>query len=182
MDNDDLKSARGAWRLRGQARPAGAVEPGPGQESVWDYPRPPVIVNDTRLVQVWLNGRLIAETRSARRVLETASPPTFYLPPESVQFDCLQADTDTSFCEWKGRATYFSVCEGKHCVKNAAWTYPEPFAKFTAIKNYVAFYPGRLECYVDGERVCAQAGGFYGGWITGEIVGPFKGEHGTSAW
>jgi len=182
MDNDDLKHARNAWQLRGQVRPAGAVEPGPGQESVWDYPRPPVIVNDARLVQVRLNGRLIAESHSARRVLETASPPTFYLPPESVQFDCLQADTDTSFCEWKGRATYFSVCEGKHCVKNAAWTYPEPFAEFTAIKNYLAFYPGRLECYVDGERVRAQAGGFYGGWITGEIVGPFKGEHGTSAW
>jgi uncharacterized protein (DUF427 family) len=182
MDNDDLKRARAAWQLRGQARPAGALEPGPGQESVWDYPRPPVIVNDTRLVQVRLNGRLIAETRSARRVLETASPPAFYLPPESVQFDCLQADADTSFCEWKGRASYFSVCEGNHCVKNAAWTYPESFAEFTAINNYLAFYPGRLECYVDGERVRAQAGGFYGGWITDEIVGPFKGEHGTSAW
>lgn len=182
MDNNDLKQARNAWQLRGQARPAGAVEPGPGQESVWDYPRPPVIVNDTRLVRVRLNGRLIAETRSARRVLETASPPTFYLPPESVQFDCLQADTDTSFCEWKGRASYFSVCAGNHCVKNAAWTYHGPFAEFTAIKNYLAFYPGRLECHVDGERVRAQAGGFYGGWITGEIVGPFKGEHGTSAW
>jgi uncharacterized protein (DUF427 family) len=182
MDSDDLKRARGGWQLRGQTRPAGAVEPGPGQESVWDYPRPPLIMDDTRLVQVRLNDVLIAETRAARRVLETASPPTFYLPPESMQFDCLQPDTESSFCEWKGQATYFSVCAGKHCVKNAAWTYPEPFAEFTAIRNYLAFYPGRLECYIDGERVRAQAGGFYGGWITGEVVGPFKGEPGTSGW
>ena len=181
-DNDDVKRSRDAWRFRGQKRPATALTPGPGQESVWDYPRPPVIVDDRRLVQVRLDDTLIAETRAARRVLETASPPTFYLPPDSVQFDCLQADTEQSFCEWKGRATYFSVCVGKQCVKNVAWSYPHPLADFTAIRDYLAFYPGRLECYVDGERVSAQAGGFYGGWITGEIVGPFKGEHGTSGW
>jgi uncharacterized protein (DUF427 family) len=182
MDKDDLERARSAWQSRGQARPAGAVEPGPGQESVWDYPRPPVVVNDTRLVQVSLNRTLIAETRAARRVLETASPSTFYLPPESVRADCLQRDNESSFCEWKGQAAYFSVCVGTFCVEHAAWTYPEPFAEFAAIKHYVAFYPGRLECYVDGERVQAQAGGFYGGWITREIVGPFKGEPGTSGW
>ena len=182
MDKDDLKRARDAWQLRGQARPEAALEPGPGQESVWDYPRPPLIVDDTRLVQVRLHDSLIAETRAARRVLETASPPTFYLPPESLQLDCLKSDTENSFCEWKGQAAYFSVCVAAHCVKNAAWSYAEPFAEFTAIKNYLAFYPGRLECYVDGERVRAQAGGFYGGWITGEIVGPFKGEPGTSGW
>jgi uncharacterized protein (DUF427 family) len=182
MDNDDLKHARGAWRFRGQARPPGAVQPGPGQESVWAYPRPPMIEDDARLVQVRLNDVLIAETHAARRVLETASPPTFYLPPESVRFDCLQPDTESSFCEWKGRASYFSVCVGKQCVKNAAWSYREPLAEFTAIRNYLAFYPDRIECYVDGERVRAQRGGFYGGWITGEIVGPFKGEPGTSGW
>ncbi|MGB5297403.1 MAG: DUF427 domain-containing protein [Thiogranum sp.] len=182
MDRDDIKRARRAWGLRGQTRPAGAVEPGPGQESVWDYPRPPVIVDDTRLIQVRLNDVLIAETRAAKRVLETASPPTFYLPPESVRFDFLQPDTVTSFCEWKGHATYFSAIVGKLCVKNAAWSYPEPFAEFRAIKSYLAFYPGRLACYVDGERVRSQAGGFYGGWITGEIVGPVKGDPGTSGW
>lgn len=182
MDKNDLERARGAWRLRGQARPRGALEPGPGQESVWDYPRPPVIVDDPRLVQVRLDGVLIAETRAARRVLETASPPTFYLPPESVRRDCLRPGSGSSFCEWKGRASYFSVCVGEHCVENAAWTYAEPFAGFTTIRNYLAFYPDRLECYVDGERVRAQAGGFYGGWITAEIVGPFKGEPGTAGW
>ncbi|MEN8762256.1 MAG: DUF427 domain-containing protein [Thiogranum sp.] len=182
MDKEDLKRARGAWQFRGQARPNGAMEPGPGQESVWDYPRPPVIVDDRRLVQVRINGTLVAETREARRVLETASPPTFYLPPASVQLDCLRAEDRTSFCEWKGRAVYFSVCSGEDCKQHAAWSYPEPFAEFTAIKNYLAFYPQRLECYVDGERVRAQAGDFYAGWITGEIVGPFKGETGTSGW
>ncbi len=182
MDNDDLKRARDTWQLRGQVRPDAAVQPGPGQESVWDYPRPPQIVADTRLVQVRLDDVTIAETHAAKRVLETASPPTFYLPPESVQPGCLKPDTQSSVCEWKGRASYFSVCAGDHCVDNAAWTYPEPLAGFTAIKDYLAFYPGRLECYVDGERVRAQAGGFYGGWITAEIVGPFKGEPGTSGW
>ena len=182
MDKDDLKRARGAWRLRGQARPRGAVEPGPGQESVWDYPRPPVIVADPRLVQVKLDGRLIAETRAAQRVLETASPPTFYLPPDAVRGDCLRPAGGSSFCEWKGRARYFDVCVDEHCVENAAWSYPEPFAEFTAIRNCLAFYPHRIACYVDGERVRAQAGGFYGGWITDEIVGPFKGEPGTSGW
>lgn len=183
MADDDLEHhARGAWRFRGQARPAGALQPGPGQESAWDYPRPPAIVDDTRLVQVRLHDTLIAETRAARRVLETASPPTFYLPPDAVRSDCLQPDSGSSFCEWKGRASYFSVCVGEHCVTHAAWRYPQPFAAFTAIRNYLAFYPDRLECYVDGERVRAQAGGFYGGWITGDIVGPFKGEPGTSAW
>ncbi len=181
-ESDDLKRMRGAWRLRGQKRPAGALVPGPGQESVWDYPRPPVIVDDARLVQVKLKGQLVAESRSALRVLETASPPTFYLPPGSVQSSCLRADPDTSFCEWKGSASYFSVCMDNFCVKNAAWTYREPFIEFKLIKDYLAFYPGRVECFVDGERVRAQAGGFYGGWITDEIVGPFKGEHGTSAW
>ena len=182
MDSGDLKRARDAWRLRGQARPAAAVQPGPGQESVWDYPRPPVIVADTRLVQVRLDDLIVAETGAAKRVLETASAPTFYLPPEAVRFDCLRADTGSSFCEWKGQAKYFTVCAGAHCVKHAAWSYPDPLPEFAAIKNYLAFYPDRLECYVDGERVAAQAGGFYGGWITAEVVGPFKGEPGTSDW
>lgn len=182
MNEDDLTRARGAWKLRGQARPAGALEPGPGQESVWDYPRPPVIVNDSRLVQIRFNKELIAETREAKRVLETASPPTFYLPPDSVKSDCLRPGAGQSFCEWKGQAAYYTVCVAGQCVENAAWCYPKPFAAFAEIRNFLAFYPGRVDCFVDGERVRAQAGGFYGGWITDEIVGPFKGEPGTSGW
>ncbi|MGB5304753.1 MAG: DUF427 domain-containing protein [Gammaproteobacteria bacterium] len=182
MNTNDRNRAREQWRHRGQTRPDGAIEPAPDQESVWDYPRPPAIVNDTRLIQVKLDNILIATTRTAKRILETASPPTFYLPPEAVQADCLQPDPETSFCEWKGKAIYFSVCAGQQCVRNAAWSYPEPFPEFAAIRDYLAFYPSRLACYVDGERVRAQAGGFYGGWITAGIVGPFKGEPGTSGW
>lgn len=182
MDDRDLEHARNHWRLRGQARPAGAVQPGPGQESVWDYPRPPVIVADSRHIQVRLHNILIAETETARRVLETASPPTFYLPPGSIQCDCLQPATASSFCEWKGQAAYFNICTAEHRVKHAAWCYADPFPEFVEIRHYLAFYPNLLDCYVDGERVQAQTGGFYGGWITDEIVGPFKGEPGTSGW
>ncbi len=182
MERDDLERARAAWRFRGQTRPAGAVEPGPGQESVWDYPRPPAIVDDARLVEVRLDGVLIAETRAAKRVLETASPPTFYLPPETVRADCLRPEGGHSFCEWKGEAVYYGVCVGGGRVTNAAWSYPEPLPEFAAITGYLAFYPGRVECYVAGERVRAQQGGFYGGWITDEIVGPFKGEPATAGW
>jgi uncharacterized protein (DUF427 family) len=182
MDDKDLQRARSAWRFRGQSRPPGAIAPTPGQESVWDYPRPPAIVDDKRLVQVRLDDTLIAETRAAKRVLETASPPTFYLPPQDVNLDHLRAEDGHSFCEWKGRADYFSVCVADHCARQAAWCYPEAFGEFRAIQGYLAFYPSRVACYVDGERVRAQAGGFYGGWITPEIVGPFKGEPGTGGW
>lgn len=182
MDEDKLKLARERWQLRGQKRPPGAVEPAPDEESVWDYPRPPVIVDDHRHIQVRLNDVLIAETRAAKRVLETASPPTFYLPPESVNLQYLRPDREASFCEWKGKASYFSVCVAGTCQKHAAWTYREPFEAFKAIKDYLAFYPSRVKCYVDGERVRAQSGVFYGGWITSEIVGPFKGDAGTSGW
>jgi uncharacterized protein (DUF427 family) len=182
MDDQDIKRPSNRWQYRGDTRPAFAPEPGPGQESVWDYPRPPVIVADSRLIQVRLNGVLVAETRAAKRVLETASPPTFYLPPAAVQHDCLRPEADTSYCEWKGRARYFGVCAGGGCAKHAAWSYPSPHQTFLEIRDYLAFYPDRLECYVDGERVRAQAGGFYGGWITAEIVGPFKGEPGSAGW
>jgi uncharacterized protein (DUF427 family) len=158
------------------------IKPNSGQESVWDYPRPPVIVADSRLVQVRLDGALIAQTRRAQRVLETASPPTFYLPPEAVQADCLRPEAGGTFCEWKGRAVYFTVCLGSRCVPHAAWSYPEPFAAFAPIRDYLAFYPAALECFVAGERVRAQAGGYYGGWITAGILGPFKGEPGSAGW
>ena len=182
MDEDQLQRARGAWRHRGRKRPDGAVEPGPGQESVWDYPRPPAVVEDSRPVQVWMAGVLVAHSQAAKRVLETASPPVFYLPPEAVRRDLLRPESRTTFCEWKGRARYLRVCVADHCVEHAAWCYPEPLAGYEAITDYVAFYPGRVECYVDGQRVRSQQGGFYGGWVTDEIVGPYKGEPGTLDW
>jgi len=167
------------WKNTGKGRPEFANEPGPGQESVWDYPRPPSLVPDPRLIEVRAGGRLLISTRQAYRVLETASPPTFYLPPEKLEPDVLVSTSGRSYCEWKGEAVYWAL-EGS--AEAVAWSYPEPTPAFLPIRGYLAFYPGRVECYVAGERVRGQPGGFYGGWITDEIVGPVKGEPGTGHW
>ncbi len=159
------------------------MRPGPGRESVWDYPRPPRVEECSKLVQVRFNGLTIAETRAARRVLETSHPPVFYLPPEQVRRDCLESIGRTSFCEFKGMASYFDVRVGERVARAAAWCYPHPAPGYEAIQDHVAFYPGRMDaCFVDGERVVAQEGDFYGGWITADIVGPFKGGPGTLGW
>jgi uncharacterized protein (DUF427 family) len=115
-------------------------------------------------------------------VLETSHPPTWYIPPADVKMELLKATTKTSFCEWKGRATYWAVTAGTLKLENAIWSYESPNAAFAPIKSHLAFYPSRFECYVDGERVTAQPGDFYGGWITRDIVGPFKGSAGTWGW
>ncbi len=180
--NDELDRARSAWSNRGQARPPFAHKPGKGQESVWDYPRPPALIDDTREVVVMSGETEVARTCRAVRVLETASPPTFYLPPEDVNQDLLIATSGRSFCEWKGGANYFDVRTPEETVAAAAWTYLDPFPEFAALAGWYAFYPSKVACFVSGERVRAQAGGFYGGWITREIVGPFKGEPGTGGW
>ena len=180
--SDPERLAAGLWPHRGQQRPAFALEPAAGQESVWDYPRPPVLVADRRLVEVRVGERSIARTNAAVRILETASPPTFYLPRRDVRMELLQRAGGHSFCEWKGRASYFDVRGEAGPIEQAAWTYEEPFEAFAAIAEHVSFYPGRVACYVDGERVRPQAGGFYGGWVTHEIVGPYKGEPGTGGW
>jgi uncharacterized protein (DUF427 family) len=158
------------------------VEPGPGQESVWDYPRPPALVGDERLVEVYDGAERIASSRRACRVLETASPPTFYLPPEDVDTGRLAVARGSSFCEWKGRARYWRLARTGEDAEPVAWTYPAPTSAFAAIAGWYAFYPGRVRCLVDGELVRAQAGAYYGGWVTGEIVGPFKGDAGTGHW
>jgi uncharacterized protein (DUF427 family) len=116
-------------------------------------------------------------------VLETSHPPVYYIPPADIKMEYLRPTGRQSWCEWKGRAGYYTVDVAGKQADNAAWTYPDPTAGFEAIKNYVAFYPGKMDaCYVDGEQVQAQAGDFYGGWITNDIVGPFKGEPGTRGW
>jgi uncharacterized protein (DUF427 family) len=169
----------------GTERPPFAVIPGPGQESVWDYPRPPRLAPDTREVVVCAAGREIARTRRAIRLLETASPPTFYLPPEDVQMAWLQPASASTSCEWKGRAAYWDAVIGQATgprIEAVAWSYPEPKPAFEPIRGYLAFYPARVECFVEGVRVEPQPGRFYGGWITPEIVGPFKGGEGTSHW
>lgn len=155
----------------------------PGQESVWDYPRPPRVEETHRRLQIVFNGAVIAETQRAWRVLETSHPPVYYLPPEDVQTQYLIRTTDRSYCEWKGSAGYYTLTVGDRTVPNAAWFYPDPAPNFAPIRGYIAFYPGKMDtCTVDGEVVQAQPGDFYGGWITREIVGPFKGSAGTMGW
>lgn len=159
------------------------IVPGPAQESVWDYPRPPRIELSSKTIQVFFNHVMIAETRRAHRVLETSHPPTFYLPLDDVKTEYFETTSRTTFCEWKGRACYCSITVGEAKVQDAAWYYPQPTKAFACIKDHLAFYPSKMEaCYVDGERVRAQAGDFYGGWITKDVVGPFKGEPGTLGW
>ena len=159
------------------------AKPGPGQESVWDYPRPPRVEPSGRHIQVVFAGLVIADTRQAKRVLETSHPPVYYIPPEDIRVDCLQTSDRRSCCEWKGEARYYTVVTPDGTAADAAWTYLQPQPHFEAIRGHVAFYPSRMEaCYVDGERVQSQPGDFYGGWITSDVVGPFKGGPGTMGW
>ncbi len=159
------------------------IKPGPGQESVWDYPRPPRVEDSDRHVRVVFGGEVIAETRRAKRVLETSHPPVYYIPPQDVKAEYLTETERVTWCEWKGRARYYSVAVGEERATNAAWFYPDPAPGYEGLRGYVAFYPGKVDaCYVDGERVRAQPGDFYGGWITDDVVGPFKGGPGTVGW
>ena len=151
-------------------------------ESVWDYPRPPAVVPCERRVRVIHAGRTVAESDRALRVLETASPPTVYVPPEDVQAELLEPTEGHTVCEWKGQASYFDVAHEDGRAERAAWTYIEPKDAYPELRGQIAFYPGRVECYLDDERVRPQPGDFYGGWITEEIVGPYKGEPGSEGW
>lgn len=171
------------WRNAPRQRPARRIAPGPGQESVWDYPRPPRIEPDSRVVRVEFGGVVVAETRRALRVLETSSPPTFYLPSEDVRTEFLTPEARETFCEWKGTAHYWTLRVGDRTAVSAAWSYPQPAPDFAELRDRLAFFAGRIDaCSVDGELVEPQPGDFYGGWVTSEIVGPFKGEPGTERW
>ncbi len=157
----------------------------PDQESVWDYPRPAILEPTGRRLTVIFAGRTVADTVSGHRVLETSHPPTYYFPPGDVAMDLLRrvADTSGSFCEWKGAAVYFDIVVDGRTAARAAWSYPRPQDGFEAISGHIAFYAGRVdEALVDGERVTPQPGGFYGGWITRHVAGPFKGGPGTMGW
>lgn len=149
---------------------------------MWDYPRPPRLAVDEREVVVKCGQLVVATTRRAIRVLETASPPTFYLPWTDVVPGLLEAAAGTSWCEWKGEARYWTLAGAGRRLERVAWSYPAPRSGFAAIREHVAFYASRLDCFVAGEPVRPQPGAFYGGWITAEVVGPFKGEPGTSGW
>src|SRR4051812_13175784 len=164
--------------------PASArTQPAPGQESVWDYPRPPALERVPARLRVVLDGVTIADTVAGVRVLETSHPPNYYFPNDDILAGALLLDPGSSFCEWKGAAHYFAVQGDGPVVHRAAWSYADPSPSYRALAGMVAFYPALMdECTVDGERARPQAGGFYGGWITDAIVGPFKGEPGSQFW
>lgn len=152
-------------------------------ESVWDYPRPPALVSDTRRILVRFDGITIADSVATYRVLETSHPPVFYIPASDTKTDLLIPSSSTTFCEFKGHATYWSIRSDQPEAHNCAWSYRSPSSSFTDIADHFAFYPSRMEeCSVDGEIVQSQKGDFYGGWITSEIQGPFKGGAGTWGW
>ncbi len=180
--SDQILKARSKWQYTGKYRPEFALAPSKGQESVWDYPRPPKIDPDRRHILVKYNDLIIVDTQKSVRILETASPPVFYISPSDVNFDYLIDTAGSSICEWKGKAQYWSLDESEVSIQNVGWSYPNSFKEFKSIKDYISFYPALLDCYVDGEKVKPQPGGFYGGWVTSELVGPFKGEPGTGWW
>lgn len=152
-------------------------------ESVWDYPRPPRVEESDELVEVVLGGVVVASTTTSWRVLETSHPPTYYLPRDAFVDGALRPATGRTWCEWKGAASYFDLVGGDRVAERAAWTYADPTAGFEVIAGAVAVMPGLVDrCLVDGEVVEAQPGGFYGGWITSRVTGPFKGGPGTHGW
>ena len=157
--------------------------PGPGQESVWDYPRPPRVEAETNRVTVTLGGLRIVDTVGAVRVLETSHPPVYYVPRADVVPGALEPAAGDSWCEFKGRAKYLTVRGGDAVAPRAAWFYPRPTPGFEMLADFVAIYPSAMdECTVGDEIVTAQEGDFYGGWITSNLVGPFKGAPGTLGW
>ena len=158
-------------------------QPGAGQESVWDYPRPPAVEASGEHVVIEFDGAVIADTRQALRVLETSHPPTYYLPKTDVDTSRLRPNSRRSMCEFKGEARYYNLAGSRGTERAAVWEYANPRPGFEALRDHLCFYPSKMDrCLVDGERVQAQEGDFYGGWITSRVVGPFKGGAGTRGW
>ncbi len=176
-----LGKTRKGRKHTGSERPPFAIEPKGGQRSVWDFPRPPTIERESKPIVVSFRGTKIVDSTAAFAILETASPPTYYIPQCDIDMSLLiKLFGKTSMCEWKGNAIYWALK-----IKNTlsiAWSYPNPFPEFELLKDYLAFYPQHLDCYVDGKIVKAQAGEFYAGWITPDLTGPFKGEADTGHW
>jgi uncharacterized protein (DUF427 family) len=164
-------------------RPPHAHTPAAGQESVWDYPRPPRVEKSTERIRITLGGVVIADSVDARRVLETSHPPVYYLPRADFVEGALSSAAGSSFCEFKGSAEYVTLRSGDAVARAAGWFYPSPSRGFVELRDRVAVYPGAMDaCTVDGETVTPQEGDFYGGWITSRVVGPFKGAPGTLGW
>lgn len=155
----------------------------PGQESVWDYPRPAIAEPTDRRIQVIHKGVMLADSTNAWRTLETSHPPTYYIPPGDVAIEHLERNERRSICEWKGQASYWDVVIGGERIEAAVWAYPKPTPSFAPIKDFFAFYPDPFDqCLVDGELITPQPGGFYGGWISQYEAGPFKGVPGSRFW
>ncbi len=179
--------ARYRGKIRGRPDASEIVVPGPGEESVWDYPRPPRVEAAPERVRVDFAGRTIADSARALRVVETAGAPVYYIPRDDVAMDCLEPAAGWSLCEWKGIARYWDLVAGDRRSEAAAWSYPDPLTDlgqgYERLRDHLAFYPGRVDtCWLDDEPVTAQPGGFYGGWVTPRIVGPIKGLPGSEGW
>ena len=172
-----ITAARSSWQYRGDTRPSFAERPTPMQNSVWDFPRPPLLEKVEKTMTVHFGNQLIAKTSNGLRVLETASAPTYYFPPEDILIP-LTAQGARSICEWKGLAESISIED----QVNIGWRYIEMFPEFSKIYKWVAFYPNKSECFLGSERVTSQPGGYYGGWVSQDLSGPIKGAPGTSGW
>jgi len=179
----ELQKEVNKWRNFKRKMPENIITPGPGQESIWDYPRPPKVELFTKKIRVEFADKVIAETNKSYKVMETSSPPCYYIAQDDINMDCLFKSAYKTLCEWKGSARYWSIRIGDKISKNAGWSYPKPWEGFEDIKDYIAFFAGRVDgCYIGDEKVVPQSGDFYGGWITSNIVGPFKGDPGTEHW
>jgi len=163
--------------------PRDRVTPGPGQESVWDYPRPPRVEPVPERLRVIVDGEPVADTTQGLRVLETAGAPVYYFPPDNVRMDLFQPSPHRTTCEWKGDATYYAYVGPARRIDNLAWSYDNPLPGYEAIAGYLAFYPALVdEAWLGDELATPQPGRFYGGWVTSRVVGPFKGEPGSQGW
>jgi uncharacterized protein (DUF427 family) len=172
------------YRFAGRVPPGvDAVVPGPGQESVWDYPRPPRVEPVPERVRVVIDGVTVADSTRALRILETAGAPVYYVPRDDIRIDLLRQSSRTSVCEWKGDAFYWSFGDGEGGRPDVAWSYERPKAGYEAVTRFLAFYASRVdEAWLGDERAAPQPGGYYGGWVTSRIVGPIKGEPGSAGW
>mgnify|MGYP000031962930 CR=1 FL=1 len=178
---DWILEAREKWNYYGQVRPPFAEKPKPGQRSVWDFPRPPALKISSKRVTVKWQETQLASSTNALELLETASPPTYYIPREDVNSKWLiKIPKKQSLCEWKGRAEYWALIDTPS--EPVAWTYERPFPEYGRLQGYFAFYPQHLACYLNEEKATPQPGLFYAGWITSDLAGPFKGESGSGHW
>jgi len=175
--NQAVLDAREKWQYNGQSRPSFAETVGENQESVWDYPRPPIMQQVEQRMTVRHQGKLIADTSQGIRVLETAGAPTCYFPPDNVNMALIKPGDVVSLCEWKGAAQSMLI-DGVE----VGWRYVQMFPEFSDLYLWVAFYPARIDCFIDVEKVVPQPGGFYGGWVTDNLAGPIKGSADTGHW